>query len=69
MLGTKDRWQEDLFVAATLSFTGFFHSNAFLIYYILYRKHGSLRKELHVKTPFHAVEKWFGLKPDILKKL
>jgi transposase InsO family protein len=29
----------------------------FLMYYILYRRHGSLRKELNVKTPFDAIEK------------
>ena len=38
---------------------------AFLIYYNLYRRHGSLRKELNVKTPFEAIEKWFLLKPEI----
>jgi len=35
----------------------------FLMYYILYRRHGSLRKELNVKTPFDAIEKWFEIKP------
>ena len=39
----------------------------FLIYYNLYRRHGSLRKELNVKTPFQAIEKWFILKPEIFK--
>ena len=37
----------------------------FLIYYILYRRHGSLKKELNVKTPFNAIEKWFEIKPEI----
>jgi len=37
----------------------------FLIYYIMYRRHGSLRKELNVKTPFEALEKWFQIKPEI----
>lgn len=37
----------------------------FLMYYILYRRHGSLRKELNVKTPFDAIEKWFEMKPEI----
>lgn len=37
----------------------------FLMYYILYRRHGSLRKELNVKTPFDAIEKWFEIKPEI----
>jgi transposase-like protein len=40
----------------------------FLIYYILYRRHGSLRKELNVKTPFDAIEKWFELIPEIFKQ-
>lgn len=40
---------------------------AFLIFYNLYRRHGSLRKELNVKTPFQAVEKWFELKPELFK--
>ena len=30
----------------------------FLVHYNLYRRHGSLRRELKVKTPFNAVEKW-----------
>lgn len=38
---------------------------AFLIYYNLYRRHGSLRKELNVRTPFEAIEIWFQLKPEI----
>ena len=37
----------------------------FLMFYNLYRRHGSLRKELKVKTPFNAVEKWFELKPEL----
>ena len=40
----------------------------FLIFYNLYRRHGSLRKELKVKTPFNAVEKWRELDPDIFKE-
>lgn len=39
----------------------------FLIYYNLERRHGSLRKELKVKTPFNAVEKWFLSKPELFK--
>ena len=46
----------------------------FLVFYNLYRRHGSLRRELRVKTPFNAVEKWFELdekiynqKPDKFK--
>jgi len=26
-----------------------------------------LRKELNVKTPFQAIEKWYELKPEIFK--
>jgi transposase-like protein len=37
----------------------------FLMYYILYRRHGSLRKELNVKTPFDAIQKWYEIKPEI----
>ena len=39
----------------------------FLIHYNLYRRHGSLRRELNVKTPFNAVEKWFELDETIFK--
>ena len=35
----------------------------FLVFYNLYRRHGSLRRELKVKTPYNAVEKWFELDP------
>lgn len=31
--------------------------NLFLIHYMLYRRHGGVRKELNVKTPFNALEK------------
>lgn len=41
---------------------------AFLLHYMLYRRHGSLRKELGVKTPFSAIEKWHALKPEIFKE-
>lgn len=40
----------------------------FLVYYNLYRRHGSLRKEINVKTPMDAIEKWFNIKPEIFKK-
>ena len=40
----------------------------FLVYYNLYRRHGSLRRELRVKTPFDAVEKWFELDEKIVKQ-
>lgn len=39
----------------------------FLVHYNLYRRHGSLRRELKVKTPFNAVEKWHELDPEIFK--
>lgn len=41
------------------------HLMRFLVFYLLYRRHGSLKKELGVKTPFEAVEKWYELKPEI----
>lgn len=40
----------------------------FLVHYNLYRRHGSLRRELNVKTPFNAVEKWHELDPEIFKQ-
>jgi len=40
----------------------------FLVYYNIYRRHGSLRRELNVKTPFDAVEKWFELDEKIFKQ-
>jgi transposase-like protein len=40
----------------------------FLVHYNLYRRHGSLRRELKVKTPFNAVEKWYELDPKIFKE-
>ena len=40
----------------------------FLVYYNMYRRHGSLRKELDVKTPFEAVVKWFEIKPEIFNE-
>jgi transposase InsO family protein len=39
----------------------------FLCYYNLYRRHGSLRKELKVKTPIQAIEKWYELEPNLFK--
>ena len=32
---------------------------------MMYRRHGGVRKELNVKTPFNAIEKWYELKPEI----
>lgn len=37
----------------------------FMYAYNLYRRHGSLRKELKVKTPLQAIEKWFELEPEL----
>lgn len=37
----------------------------FMCFYNLYRRHGSLRKELEVKTPCDAIEKWWKLEPEI----
>jgi len=42
-----------------------FALNAFLIHYMLYKRHGGVRKELNVKTPFNALEKWYELKPEL----
>ncbi len=41
---------------------------SFLVLYNLHRRHGSLRRELKVKTPFNAIEKWFEIKPEIFKE-
>ncbi len=43
--------------------------NKFLIFYNFNRRHGSLRKELKVRTPFDAVQSWFQTKPEIFKIL
>jgi transposase InsO family protein len=40
---------------------------AFLQTYNLYKLHGGLRKELNVKTPINAIEKWYEIKPEIFK--
>lgn len=40
----------------------------FLVHYNLHRRHGSLRKELNVKTPLEALQKWYELKPEIFKE-
>jgi len=42
--------------------------NIFLIHYMLYRRHGGVRKELNVKTPFNALEKWHELKPELFNQ-
>lgn len=40
----------------------------FIVQYNLHRRHGSLRKELNVKTPFDAIEIWYKIKPEIFKQ-
>lgn len=40
----------------------------FMCFYNLYRRHGSLKKELNVKTPFQAIERWYQLEPEIFIK-
>lgn len=40
----------------------------FLIHYNLYRRHGGLRRELKVKTPFDAIEKWYEIDSTIFKE-
>ena len=37
----------------------------FLVFYNITRRHGGLRRELNVKTPFDAIEKWHQIKPEI----
>lgn len=41
--------------------------NKFLIYYLFTRRHGSLRRELKVKTPYEAIESWFQSKAELFK--
>ena len=43
--------------------------NQFLIFYLCYRRHGSLKKELGVKTPLQAVYKWYELKPELFHQM
>ena len=40
----------------------------FMLYYILFRKHSSLKKEIWVKTPMEALEYWYNLKPQLFKE-
>jgi len=42
--------------------------NLFLIHYVLYKRHGGIRRELKVKTPFNALQKWYELKPEIFNQ-
>ncbi len=41
--------------------------NKFLVYYNTSRKHGGLKKELKVRTPYEAVKSWFEIEPKIFK--
>ena len=41
---------------------------AFLVHYMFYKRHGGLRREPKVKTPYQAIEKWFALNPEIFKQ-
>jgi transposase InsO family protein len=41
----------------------------FLVFYNLNRRHGSLRKELGVRTPFDALNWWYEKKPEIFLKI
>ncbi|MDQ7090367.1 MAG: DDE-type integrase/transposase/recombinase [Methylococcales bacterium] len=41
--------------------------NKFLLYYLFTRRHGSLRRELKVRTPYEAMESWFKTKPELFK--
>ena len=40
----------------------------FHAHYMLHRRHGGVRRELNVKTPFNAIEKWYELKPELFKE-
>jgi len=39
----------------------------FLLFYNFNRGHGSLRKELKVRTPFDALDYWYKLSPELFK--
>lgn len=39
-----------------------------IVFYTLYRRHGSLKKELGAKTPLEAVEKWHDLNPALFSQ-
>ena len=40
----------------------------FLVYYNLNRRHGSLKRELKVRTPFEALQCWYRINPEIFRK-
>ena len=37
----------------------------FLYYYLFYRRHSGLYKELKVRTPYEALQKWYNLEPSL----
>lgn len=39
----------------------------FLLYYLFIRRHGSLKKELGVRTPYEALKTWYNLEPNLFK--
>jgi hypothetical protein len=38
------------------------------VYYNLNRRHSSLKRELKVRTPFEAVQCWYGINPEVFTK-
>jgi transposase InsO family protein len=40
----------------------------FLLYYLFSRRHGSLKRELNVRTPYEALQCWYNLDPTIFTK-
>jgi len=40
----------------------------FLLYYLFSRRHGSLKRELNVRTPYEALQSWYNLEPKLFKK-
>ena len=39
--------------------------SGFLRYYLFYRRHSGLYKELKVRTPYEALQKWYNLQPSL----
>ena len=40
----------------------------FLMYYLFYKNHHFIVRELGVKTPYEALEKWYKMKPELFIK-
>ena len=38
------------------------------MFLLFYRRQGGVRKEIKVKIPFQAIEKWFEIEPGIFKQ-